>query len=271
MADKEHTYALRDGAYVVRKDVRNTHVYEIHGDERVAGIVLPSVTTVLNMVAKPALVAWAERQGIAAGMKAHGVGTYEVETDAVIEDRAKAILKSEGEERMNAGSMMHEALLSYAEGAVKLEDMTEDFRPTAEAFEVWLSDHGVTVTHVEWAVYEPWQGYGGTLDLAGTMGDGTPFIADLKSSSHVYPEHVAQVAGYIHAAAECLPGFHSSVMEQARGFVLLAGPDGRFEPHELSWAEIVTGDSLLRDALGLYRSHADLRKAIRDREKEEGG
>jgi hypothetical protein len=262
MTDKEHTYALLGGVTITRKNVRNTHVYEIEGDERVKGLVLPSVTTVLNMVAKPALVAWAERQAISATLRA---SRDLVGSDGDTEDRARMILKSEGEERMNAGNIMHEALLSYADGMTKLEDMTEDFRPTAEVFEVWLSDRGATVTHVECAVYDPDELVGGTLDIAGTMGDGTSFIGDLKSSSNVYPEHVAQVAGYEAAAAACLPGFVSP----ARCFVFLAGPDGRFEPHELTATEVTNGQRLLRSALDMYEAHAGLRKAIRERERGE--
>lgn len=267
----DQIYHLRDGIDITRQDYRGAHRYLVEGDERVAGLKLPSVTTVLNIMAKPALVAWAERQGIQAAIRAihtaPGPDPWPVLNDTEgLTNHAQAVLKSESAERMNAGSMMHEALLSYAEGSLKLEDVTEDFRPTAEAFEVWLSDNAVTVTHVEWAVYDPDEGLGGTLDIAGTMGDGTSFVGDLKSSSNVYPEHVAQVAGYESAAAACLPGF----AEPARAFVFLAGPDGRFEPHELSQAERMMGRRLLSSALDMYESHRDLRKATREREKEEG-
>ena len=262
------TQALSPGVTIKRDDYRGTHVYTIEGDERVAGLTLPSITTVLNMVAKPALVAWAERQAIAATIRASTRLPGESGVDVgTIEERARSVLKSESEDRMNMGTIMHDALLAYASGSVTLEDMTDDYRPTAERFEAWLVEHGAQVLHTERVVYSVEEGLGGTLDIAGVMGDGTSFVGELKSASSVYPEHVAQVAGYEQAAEGCLPGFTSP----ARCFVFLAGPDGRFEAHELSPVEVLNGLRLLGVAADMYEAHRDLRAAIRERDKEQGG
>src|SRR3990167_2466168 len=69
MLTKARSYAIEleqttpNGALIQRCRRGRSRLYRVEGDPRVAGLELPNVTTILNVIAKPELIPWANKEG----------------------------------------------------------------------------------------------------------------------------------------------------------------------------------------------------------------
>ena len=161
--------------------VRNSR---IHTRYRIAdGTLVPGVTTALNTLAKPALIPWAWRLGVAGiEMNAYRDGL------AVI------------------GTLAHSLILATLGGMPPdFDDYTINEVKAAsvalEKFTAWMAGHKVEVVAVEQQVISEAHRFGGTLDLLARV-NGRVTVLDLKTSGTIYVEHLAQVSGYALAAIE---------------------------------------------------------------------
>ena len=149
-----------------------TSVYlDKHGEQ------LPSVTQVLGAVwAKPALVAWAHREG-AAGRP----------------------LNKARDDAAEAGTAAHEIILARIGGASA--DLSRYSKEAGSAARIsdhhaqaWIAEHEFQPIVVETALVSTKMGYGGTPDWYGLL-DGIPTVLDIKTGG-LYPEQLVQVAAY---------------------------------------------------------------------------
>jgi len=148
-------------------------VYKTQDGERV-----PGVTTVLGMLAKPALIAWAWQQG-KAGLDYKATSGKAATVGTVAHALCEAHLRGMELDRTNIAP----DVLDRAEtGFIK--------------FLNWWDREQLTVVKTEHAmVSERWR-VGGTADLVALRPDGTLVMPDLKTSARVYDEHLIQVATY---------------------------------------------------------------------------
>ena len=144
------------------------------------GVRVPGVTTVLGILAKPALIAWANKMGLA------GIDTTKYVNAAADAGKAcHAMIEAHLNREVFDESEYDDETLSLAEnGYLKYLD--------------WEGQHELTDIHSEMPlVSEAWR-FGGTVDLYCKL-DGVPTLIDFKTNqSGIYDEMMHQVAGGYH-------------------------------------------------------------------------
>lgn len=143
------------------------------------GTLVPGVTTVLGVLAKPALIPWANGLGL------NGINVREyVDVLALV------------------GTIGHDMICCHNKG-VKFEpgDHPKDLIDKAEncflSYLSWEKQHKVEPILCEAALVSEEFGFGGTVDMFANV-DGIPTIVDYKTGKAIYPEHVYQVSAYRH-------------------------------------------------------------------------
>ncbi len=154
------------------KNTKTHTVYRLSDGTRV-----PGVTTILNVLDKPALIHWAWKLGCdGIDYRKYRDATAEVGTLAhyLVEcDLAgtEPDLTAYSQETINKAE---NCLISYYE---------------------WRKDKTVEPILVEEALVSEKYGYGGTCDFYGYI-NGTLCLADLKTGKAIYPEMIHQLAAY---------------------------------------------------------------------------
>jgi|Deesub1362A_J573_1020465.scaffolds.fasta_scaffold00107_41 hypothetical protein len=153
-------------------------VSKTHQRYRLAdGTIVPSVTSILGILAKPALVHWAWKLGT------EGID-YRTYTN-----EAKAV-----------GALVHEMILAhFKEVEVDYSNYTKNQIEMAEnsflSFLEWAKKHKFEPILIEMPLVSEKYRFGGTPDFYGRV-DGVPGILDFKSGSGIYEEYCYQVGGY---------------------------------------------------------------------------
>jgi hypothetical protein len=192
----------------------------------------PSVTTILEVLSKPALVYW-KGQEVARAIYRDSKAFFGQAWD-VGEDQAIGwAMKKADEQRDRAaklGSSIHlladmqsRATETLSKG-FQVSDEEKPYLRAWEAFTAFLEAQGASIVSSEHAVWG--EGYAGTYDLILKMPDpkahykvpGDPsidatdfeiqhelWLVDIKTSKGIYPEYALQLAAYGHAAGIILP------------------------------------------------------------------
>jgi hypothetical protein len=142
-----------------------------------SGEQVPGVTTVLGVLNKPALVAWANRMGLQG-----------IDTNKYVDEAA------------SVGTLAHALIMESLGGSpVRHEDFTADQLTRAKhgvtVFNGWLKSHQFEPKLLEQPLVSDEHRYGGTIDILALL-DNEPVLIDLKTSSGIYDEHVFQVGAY---------------------------------------------------------------------------
>ena len=163
----------------VKLDFDEPHItYKNSKGEKIAG-----VTTVLGLLAKPALISWAYKRG------KDGLQLYE--------QRNKAA---------NVGTIVHARIMAYYKGyeidnsniSPEVWEMTEN---SMKSFYEWAKPRDVKPLLIEEPLISEIYQYGGTFDIYGEMDDKLTLL-DFKSGSGLYEEHFIQLAGYLQLLRE---------------------------------------------------------------------
>jgi len=139
------------------------------------GAIVPGVTTVLNLLAKPALVPWANRMGLQG-----------IDTSKYVDDKA------------DIGTLAHAMITDKLIGKeTDTTDYSKNQIDLAEnsclSFWEWEKDHKIeSVEFVERPLVSEAYRFGGTLDIYAVV-NGKREIIDLKTGSGIYDEHIYQV------------------------------------------------------------------------------
>ena len=138
---------------------------------------VPGVTTVLSVLAKPALIPWANRLGLA------GI------------DSSKFV-----DEAASIGTLAHAMIMEELGGVTAhRSDFSADQIVRAShgvlVFRKWLEGHDLKPMLLEQPLVSDEHHYGGTIDILANL-DGEPTLIDLKTSSGIYEEHIFQVGAY---------------------------------------------------------------------------
>lgn len=164
---------------------------------------LVSVTTVLDVLAKPALISWAEDRGARGAIEAHRLG--EIPEDLPPEEivgRVRLLgLGADAEKKRAAdrGLDEHDALETWARtGSLPpITDMAPDRRAFRQGLDAALTALDPEPIVTERIVCHPSLGYAGRFDLRCLI-DGKDTLLDLKTSQggKPYLEAHAQLVGY---------------------------------------------------------------------------
>lgn len=177
------------------------HAYRVEGDPLVAGVDLPSVTTILNVINKPALVGWA-RNDTMANVRSALLSREAVMSKPFVDwlddalDLARGLSDATRSAAADYGTEAHALIESIIKG--EEPKIPKAFAATIAGFQAWRKTHGVVLDSVEQPLYSASLGAGGTLDLRGYMGakSRTRFIADIKTGNAVYQEAWLQLCAY---------------------------------------------------------------------------
>lgn len=158
-------------------------------------LVVPSVTTILGQLSKPALTNWAAKE----------VATYAAEnmdawqnlpmSDAI--DLLKRAPYRNMTKRQNIGSAVHAAIESWQGGEPVVEDL--DLLPYIAAAVSYLDEQTTEVLEQEATVFSRQYLYAGTLDAIATLKDGRTAVVDWKTGKAIYPEAALQLCAYANA------------------------------------------------------------------------
>jgi hypothetical protein len=164
---------------------------------------VPSVTTILSVIAKPALTMWAAKQAgeyiresLFPGDTMDELSIQRLAKEAVYAHRKKA------EEAASIGTIVHK----HAEGFIEAymnrrlyqHNITQNsVQKGYQAFLDWFYKSKVEPLHTEYRIFNKDLWYAGTVDLICRIGDEL-CIVDYKTSTGIYPEYYLQLAAYQH-------------------------------------------------------------------------
>lgn len=171
----------------------------------------PGVTTVADVLDKPALTRW-HREQVALAAIAHAE-RLAADRAAGNEEAAIAFLlatRNEGTNSRERGTRVHAAIEDILRRGKPVIDPRDT--PAVEGARAWLNEHGVRPLEVEAFLLNETLGFGGTCDLVAEI-DGETWLLDWKTSKSVawpggavYDEIRLQLAAYSHAEFIARPG-----------------------------------------------------------------
>lgn len=156
---------------------------------------LPSVTTVLQVLAKPELTNWLISNGIMAAI------TLPRLADELVDDFVKRVIEDadqQSETARNFGTRIHDAIEAYLnEGAATMPELEPFVKPTF----AWLDNSIESIIASEICVGCQFIGVAGRLDLDATLKGIGPAIIDFKTqkvreAAAFYPEFPLQLVAY---------------------------------------------------------------------------
>jgi len=141
------------------------------------GVLVPGVTTILGVLAKPALVPWANKLGL----QGIDVGKY-VDSLADVGTLAHRIVEA----------YLKKEDVDYADYTPNQRTLAE--RAAAKFFE-WEKKNDFSVIKSELQLVSEKHYFGGTCDIYANL-NGKKTLIDIKTSKACYNEHFTQVSAY---------------------------------------------------------------------------
>lgn len=154
---------------------------------------LTGVTTILGVIAKPALIGWASNMAVE-HIKENLQEALDgnMSWDSLLEDARKAHARKR-DKAGDIGTLAHKWIEEHING--KDNPITDDIKPMIDNFLKWEEENKPKYLESEMRVYSEKQWYAGTLDMMMEI-DGEVWLGDIKTSSGIYKEHFLQCAGY---------------------------------------------------------------------------
>lgn len=179
---------------------------------------VPSVTTILKVLAKPQLDKWLRRKTAEAALTLPRLPN---ETDEAFLDRITDDADEEGKAAGDLGSEIHQNISDW------LTNNKTPVHPLNVECIAWLSDNLVKLHHTERNVIHRVEKYGGRLDLYAELKGLGNCVVDFKSQNirngkpTFYPEWGMQLAAYGHAVVsdrydEGMPKLVSIVIDSSK-------------------------------------------------------
>lgn len=199
---------------------------------------LTGVTTILGVIAKPALIQWSANETVKE-IKKHF--NYLAESDNTIKllenlepilEEARYAHRKKKEGAGDIGTEFHKEIENYINICIEqgriipTESSNPEIAKMVQNFVSWAGGNNVKFLASEKSVYQADDNkfYAGTLDFICEI-DNNKYIGDLKTGSGIYPEHFYQMAAYKHALEYCEP----ELAEDIKGAVVVRiGKDGKF-------------------------------------------
>jgi len=218
-----------------------THTYTLQkdGQERI----LPSVTRVLSVIAKPKVNTWAMDL-----MAQHILDNYSpgmsLEDMALLTQKARGMHLEESRKATGTGSEVHDWIEAFLQGVPRGLPVNPSSMKAVQAFLNWWKEEKREVLLSEEIVAHPGLLYAGKVDLL--LADRT--LVDFKTSKALYPEYELQLGGY----ALALEAWER--IRPQRGLLVRIGKDGTTETREV---DLVAAREHFQHALALYKFLAE--------------
>ena len=174
-------------------------IYDIDGKK------LPSVTTILGILNKPAIMPWAVKM-TAECYEDEMHNFYDpLACQFIVPDtalpimtaKAKKAYRTKSTEAMDIGTKVHDAIQNWIESDGKMqpeEIADEQIRAGLEGFLAWGNEHEVEIISFEQVVSNG-STYAGRYDLLARV-DGKLTLIDFKTSTGIWDEYWLQTAAY---------------------------------------------------------------------------
>jgi len=187
------------------------HTYKLDGKK------IPSVTTLLGNLSKPALPWWAAKMGAEAvrdrilDLDLAVVEDWKPGDQAAFADEAYHLAQRahmrKATDAAAKGSIVHNAIEQFHTNFFDAEAPADDPRALAawDAFIAWWALAGLTCVSTERIIVDPDGRYSGRLDMLCEDSSSLWYVCDIKTSNGIYPEMILQNAGYA-AALEAETG-----------------------------------------------------------------
>ncbi len=148
-----------------------------------SGTIVPGVTTILNVLNKPALVKWANNLGLRG-----------IDSSKYVDDKAAI------------GTLAHYMILCHLKHETpEVSDYSAKQIDMAETclikYRDWEKGHTLRAIIIEESLVSDSLQFGGTLDWYGGL-DGVLTLLDFKTGSGIYPEMAYQLAAYKYLLTE---------------------------------------------------------------------
>lgn len=223
-----------------------THKYLIDGKPATG------VTTIIGVLAKPALIGWAARMAVEFMEKAITSGEYDLTDKAVLGDLLKEAENAHRKKKEVAGEHgtdTHALVEEWIRGALGGHVLVDEKFLQIAPFIKWTEENVDHFLFAERQMYDETLFIGGTADFAYIGKDGKKYIADFKTSSGIYGiDYWLQVSAYrMLAEGEGDEPYDGAV-------VVRLGKDGSFEVQQLN--EYVLYKEAFLACLTLYRLQA---------------
>jgi hypothetical protein len=197
------------------------------------GTRVPGTTTITGLLAKPALIKWANNLGLEG-----------IDSNKYVDAAA------------TVGTLAHEMVEAYLRK--ERLDLTlyspDDIKRARRAFRkfvVWSKSVNLRPLFLERPMVSEMQRFGGTIDFYGDR-NGVPTLIDFKTSKALYPEHLLQVAAYALL-------LHSNDFEVRDVYILRIGRDEGEGFEERKVDQIGKRWELFKHLLEVYRLRKELR------------
>lgn len=218
----------------------NMEIHKLYGGEvelcfnptkhhyTVDGKTVHGVTSILGVIAKPALVYWSAKMAaeyVDANLRV-GQALDEVQKMELVEGAKKAhrsFLKKAGD----YGTLLHEAIERYIKTGKEEKFQNATLQKGYTDFLTWAKNNKVEFKLSEKKVYSRKYNFAGTLDFTAIV-NGKKVVGDLKTSSGIWDEYWLQLAAYKHAIQEEFPQ-----TKVDHTLIIRCGKDGAFEVQEL--------------------------------------
>lgn len=225
----------------------NSRYYTVDGDPSVEGKRFESVTTITNVLDKPALIGWAESMGISAmdSLVRDTIAKFreqtgaELRADILLDQLPMLMVQAEGasrrkkEDAADIGTETHALIEQYLDGGkpnipVHLDQVMDNFK-------AFWDNSNLEIVEAEYMVYSATHGYGGTIDfIARNILTGQRVILDWKTSNGLYKETTLQLAAYGAADAEMRRGPGEKLWDMGLMAVRLGKDYAAFEVKEVT-------------------------------------
>jgi len=221
------------------------HAYTV-GAEKIT-----SVTKILSVINKPALINWSARMAVEyiADSIDPGKSYDELELNTIF----KFARKAHWQKKVDAGDIgtfVHKWIEDYINGENPGMPVNENLQVSINNFLDWVKKHKAKFLVAEQVVYSRKYKYSGTLDFICTL-NGKMYIGDIKTSKGIYPEYLMQTSAYRYAREEEYP------KEKYAGQIILRiGKDGSFE------IAIMRDQELYEEMLKAFLSAQRLQKTL---------
>lgn len=229
---------------------------------------LTGVTTVLGVINKPALIPWAAKmvvEYIKDNCKGDVENVYVCNDEQL--DEAKKAHRMKKEQAADFGTVVHDKVEGYVKACIhqnqgkpideydfdlaSINNLTpnqvEKVAMSLGKFQGWAKENVGEFVESEAKLYSEKHWYAGTVDIIYRDKDGKLWIADIKTSSGVYPEMFAQMGGYDIAWQEM------NGEADVYGYVILHVDKKKCEINPVGFHDTEMCREFFLHALGLYR------------------
>lgn len=251
MFDSSHWYMPNGAPFYETKDAKGNLRSVTLRDARKVNAV-PSVTTVLQCVAKPQLEAWKVRQGILAALT---LPPIEGETEDAWLARIMKDSQQQAKDAAEEGTRIHDAIERSFRGLV----VPQQYRPHVEGVRAKLADlfPGVTDWIPEQSFAHP-LGYGGKVDLHSPA---TGIVVDFKGKDGDFTDGKKLAYDQHWQLAAYARGLHLPPATGANLFFSRTHP-GAVAAHPWTPDDMAEGWQVFAAALALWQAMKGYRPAI---------